>query len=305
MNILIQNYNTNFSTEATYFNHALVSVEAQSFLWEPSQISAFDIFDRVNPDIFITKYDNLNTDIIKVMSGSKCKIVINVSGIQENEARSLEETLEENKIKCEFCFYNNKKPKGFKKTKLVQIMSAADVFLPRILNYDFQLPYAVVSDCEISKEATDKLGGVYHKIGIGGAKQDCFDISYNIIDMSRYTHIYKNILLVSDTPEVVCGQPFFDFSLKAPPNGKCAVHLTDRNSKMVGDFMLKIFDDVDIPKTQMNKYIKSTIWRKHTALNRTERLMKNLGDEDTCNKIRTMRDKLISQAEEMAKEVEA
>ena len=65
MKTLIQNYSSALSTEAMYFNRCLQEGGVDSVLWANGQTSAFDIFDAVRPEIFISHYKFITTDITK------------------------------------------------------------------------------------------------------------------------------------------------------------------------------------------------------------------------------------------------
>lgn len=287
MKILIENYNSHTSTEASYFHQALTQAEVEVFLWQRQQYTAFDIFDIVDPDIFITKYKNICPDTLKRMSNTKCKIIINVSGISENEAANLEETINESKIQCPFVFYNLESPKGFKKIKTVQIMQGADIFLPHTQSSPKQVAYGLVSDNLF--DVGDKLGNVYHKICLGETSDEA-DVSMNIFDLSNVLHIYSNVLLAGKNPDIVCGQVFLDSTIRI--TGKCSVHLDDKNQKMVSDYMLHLFPELPGKQELIKNYLRTTILRKHSCINRAERLMKNIGDDEICQKLRKIKDNI-------------
>lgn len=289
MKILFDNYNTPKSTESTYLATALSNVGLQVAHWD-RRISAFDIFDRYQPDIFVTKWDFVEEDAMKRLSGDKCKVIINTTGITENGAADLEKYLEEMKIEVMFAFYNFEKPTGFKKTKCVQIMPGADVFLPSQQNLGMKIPYALVGDnLNLEKEG---VGEVYHKICLG-QPLDGFDLGLHLSDLVRTSDCYQNVILMGDDPEIICGQSFFDLTIRL--NGKCLVDVNKNNEKTVGEFMLQIFPELPEDAAAAKKYIRSTILRKHTAFNRAERLCKNIGmPEEVLNNLRKLQDSLIN-----------
>lgn len=291
MKVLIFNYNNIYSTEASYLHQTLVRAGVDIHLWDNPNISAFDAIDQVDPDVFITHHMTLSEDMMKRLSGSKCKLVINVTNIPENSAESLENVLSEMNIKCPFVFYNFSKPKGFSKIKTVQIMPAADIFIPYGRG-NRTIPYAILSTTPFEEEPV-QVGEIYHKILMAAEVHESADANYSVGELAQLAGMYDSVLLTGDTPELVCGQAFFDMTMKC--SGKCAVRITDENEKMVGEFMVNIFPDMPEEKEKVRDYMQSQIFHKNTCLNRAERLAKNLGLDEVCSNLRKMQDSFINQ----------
>ena len=289
MKILIENYTDLLSTEPTYLNHAFSQAGVESHLWEPAGATVFDIFDRFHPDFYITHYNRIDEARIKRLSQSACKVILNVSGIQENEAKDLENTLKSNNINIAFCFYNFNKPVGFK-CKTVQIMPGADIFLEGMAPSPRQIPTAFVSDELFDEKVFPKpgWGDVYHKIAL--ADIDGVDARMSLIDLIRSSHVYTNVKLFGSNPALICGQAFFDLSIRLA--GKCSIDINDENEKMVGEFMENLFPELPGTPEQIKNYITSTILAKHTCLNRAERLIQNIGNEEVANNLRAMQDQV-------------
>ena len=64
MKILIHNYSSEISTEPFYLAQALANMGYETRIWN-NEVSAFDIFDTFDPDVFITHYQIITTDIAK------------------------------------------------------------------------------------------------------------------------------------------------------------------------------------------------------------------------------------------------
>jgi hypothetical protein len=258
----------------------------ETYHWSDKRISTYDMFDSFNPNVFVTKYNMLNVDVLSYLSDRKTvSLVLNVSGILENEARDLEETLESSGIKTIFVYYSGVKPTGFDKIKVVQIMQAADIFLPSQPAGNRQIPFAVVSDEEL--DTSGKVGKVYHKVLLSGEPLKDFDVNYSVIDLSAASAMYENMLLCGNNPELVCGQLFFDMTIRL--KGKCAIDITDQNAKMVDDFMKDVFGETNSDSEDMKNILKTTILNKHTAINRAERFAKFVGlPEPVLNNIRNL-----------------
>ena len=133
MKLLIQNYSSEETTEPLYINECVNRVEgSSSAIWGDKSVSAYDMFDAVNPDLFLTHYTLLSDDVVKYLSSSGIDLVLNITGAEQGHIDMLEEIISNNKIKCPLVFTN--KPQGLsqiiqRKTKLVSIMHAADPFL--------------------------------------------------------------------------------------------------------------------------------------------------------------------------------
>ena len=68
MQVLIQNYATSRSTEPLYFSETLNEVGVRAILWQNPEVGAFDMFDTVQPSLFVTNYKLITNDIIKYLT---------------------------------------------------------------------------------------------------------------------------------------------------------------------------------------------------------------------------------------------
>lgn len=286
MKILIQNYNNEFSTEASYLQHSFSQAGLECVMWEEDRLSAFDAFDQFQPDVFISHYMNISPDTIKRLSNDKCKLVLNVSEITENSAGDLEEALKEANVNIEFFFYNYSKPSGFT-VDCVQVMSGADVFLGGHSPSMRQIPWAVVSD---QPEVPEVPSDVYHKLTLAAEHNDSFDAALTIADLCNTSSVYTNIMLAGNDPKLIIGQPFFDMTIRL--SGKCTVKINDENEKLVGEFMQHVFSDFPGTPEAVKDYMVNTVMKKHTCLNRAERVASKLGLEEATQNLRKMQERL-------------
>jgi hypothetical protein len=91
MKILIHNYSSETSTEPMLLAQAFKDGGYQVNIW-PSTVSAYDIFDTVQPDIFICRATLLNREMIKRLSESpNCKVVINCEGLVPEQLPQLDQ----------------------------------------------------------------------------------------------------------------------------------------------------------------------------------------------------------------------
>jgi hypothetical protein len=286
MKILLDNYNDLYSTEASALHQCLVRVGVDAHIWENKNISAFDAFDQIDPDVFITSYMMLTEDVLKRLSGTKISVVIKVEGITENGAADLENLLTTSKINCPFVFYSFKKPSGFNKLKAVQIMPAADIFIPTIEG-GRKIPCAIISDGDFK---TPEYTEVYHKVGMATEAVNDADVTMNIIDLNRCASMYENVELCGSNQNLMCGQLFFDMTLKV--SGKCILDVTDENREMIVTFMEDLFPELSEKPDEAKRYVLSTVLSKHTCLNRAERMMQNLKLEEVCLNLRKLQESL-------------
>ena len=79
MKILVDNYLNNEHTQPLYFYESLRSIEGiQSYYW-PNEGSAYDTFDDIKPDIFISSI-NCSYDKVHYVQRSNMSHVINTDG---------------------------------------------------------------------------------------------------------------------------------------------------------------------------------------------------------------------------------
>jgi len=289
MKILFENYNTVKSTESSYLHNSFVKAGVDALIWESQtvNVSVFDVFDEVKPDFFITHYMNLKPEVLKRLANDKCQLALNVSGISENEARNLEETLEEGNVKVKFFFYSAEKPSGLK-GKTVQILPAADIFLGVNPPSPNQIPWANISEEPVEEMPEDVK--VYHNISMGDDYLG--DARLNVMQLIQKLNIYKNVQFHGSS-DFVLGQAFLDSTIRI--SGKATIKINPENQKKVTGFMMDLFPEFPEDPEKSKAYMVSTILRKHTCLNRAERLAKNLGLEEAVSNLRSLQDNLNQQ----------
>ena len=85
MKALIQNYASVDTTEPLYLSECLNSVGIETTTWKNQDVSAFDMFDLSNPNLFITHYNLVTNDIIKYLSGHQnIECILNITGASKN-----------------------------------------------------------------------------------------------------------------------------------------------------------------------------------------------------------------------------
>lgn len=290
MRILIENYNTVTSTEATYFHNCLIQAGVEVSMWNPEidKIAVFDLFDQVDPDVFLTHYTKLTPEVIKRLGKGSCQLVLNVSGIEKNSAENLEQELAAGNVKTKFFFYNRVKPEGLT-TKCIEIMPGADIFLGFSQPSPRQIPWATVSDSPV--DVGDDFE-VYHNISTSPAYEG--DLQLDLPTLSQKLSLYRNVRIHGD-PDYVISQLFLDCAVRT--HGKTTIKLTDENQAEVTAFFMRILPDLPAGDGA-TVYIKSTILSKHSCFNRAERLAKQLGMDETVNNLREIQNSIRNQIQD-------
>jgi hypothetical protein len=131
MKFLISNYSSESQTEPFYFNTSINLLNGyKSTLWDNNTTSAYDIFDLVKPDYYITHISAIPTDVIDYLRNHKTtSIILNVTGETRDNLEKMEQILIEESIKCPF-FYTNSDDEVYKlkNIKMLSIPFGADVF---------------------------------------------------------------------------------------------------------------------------------------------------------------------------------
>lgn len=79
MKILVHNYSSEINTEPLYINEAAKSKGLDSIIWN-NQESAFDIFDKHRPDLYITSWRSIRKDTVERLLEEDIKVMINITG---------------------------------------------------------------------------------------------------------------------------------------------------------------------------------------------------------------------------------
>lgn len=94
MNILIDNFITQVSTQSLYFYHELKkNTNIETYYWPSKNISTYDIFDDTKPDLFISHCASLNYELASYLDDNKNKdiiIALSTSGINPKKLIELE-----------------------------------------------------------------------------------------------------------------------------------------------------------------------------------------------------------------------
>jgi hypothetical protein len=288
MKFVISNYTSSSQTEAIYFNASINLLEnCQSILWNPSEISLYDIMDHTQPDIFICHAAGIPQDIIQYSKeNNRPELIINVTGIEDKNVIQIEEFLLENGVKILFFFSNSLDKIASQKTKTINIPFGADVYLntQSDINYNVDTCFLVNNPEEIV-EIKDLT---YHYLSTNPSLEKEADAIVSSMQMGGLYSKYNNIVLKYFN--AILPQLFFD----AIYYGKNVNYdLGEQKQEQVLKLIKRVLKTEDISFENIKQIVQS----KHTCLNRTKSLLSQLPCQESINTI----DKLIEQYKERAK----
>jgi hypothetical protein len=268
MRVLIDNYSSRTSTEPIYFEQTMKRVGIEAVVWNRNQISTYDVFDRVQPDLFITHYNHLDNDIIKYLFGSTkpLDLVLNVTGLDEEKSVALNQLLKDlktKKVNVPFVFSNT--PEGIPEARLKDfkthsILPGADLFIPNHSGLDFEIDAARVYMSELDHDFNGEHD-TYHNIEIG-EKTEFSDFSATAVDMMPLYSKYKQVCFIGK-PEDLVSQLLFDSKIR------------HGNVKLVSDNQERL-DTILGGVCKTNLASPQDIKTRHTCLHRTKRLLSKL-----------------------------
>jgi hypothetical protein len=262
MKFLISNYSSYWNTEALYLNGSLNTVEDNiSAIYDPNK-SAYDNFDIVKPDIFITHFTHLSRDIVSYIKDTKIKLVICLSGIEEKDASKVKEvvdSLESNGIIASYYGYVSWASQY--KFKFLNLLPAADIFVNRT-KANFKIDKLIFIDSEDQLVEQD---GTYHFTTTVPELHNKVDFVLPIFGLNSIFKCYDQIVF---SKSYIGSQVSFD-----------AIY---SDVKTIFD----VQKDTDLLSNifKGEKFL-SSVKKKHTCLNRTKSLMSFLSCNDLVQKI--------------------
>lgn len=278
MRILIQNYSDTMTTQPMYLHQCFRATEAaQSHLWNVKDpISAFDMLDRFNPDVFITSYKTINKDIIKYLGQRKIPTVCDIT----NAAQEVLDQLD-NMIAPLFYITENYNFLSDVKSRNVinRLHPALDVFsIPRSLP-DFTVPVALIcananDDYKSYCEEYDS----YHKINLAG-QEEGFDLTENLATLSSLYQHYDKVILCDDI-KVITSQVFFDSLMKSK---NMFSKVPESQKELFNEFLSNMFEEEETD--DLLDGLKKQIAKKHTCFSRASRLMELLNNQEAAKKL--------------------
>ena len=203
MKVLISDYTSNESSEPLYLNTVLNTIGCSSSLWSRN-ISAFDMFDLTKPDLHITHHSMLTKDLATYLKDAQIDLVINITGLNQQQLSQLEIVLTDYNIKPKFFFINYHHHGLESKTNIVTILHGVDLFLGQS-EIQYNIDYGIFINNET--QITD-FKDSYHYVTNNDKLTNTADI---FLPIYRLNNLYCNYnYIVFKYFDNIFPQAFFD-----------------------------------------------------------------------------------------------
>lgn len=268
MKVLISDYSSNHTTEPLYLNTIFNTIGCESTIW-PKNISTFDMFDMSMPNLHITHHSMLTKDLAIYLQNTKINIIVNITGISQQNLTSLDNIFSEYNIHPLFFFVNGYDSNLKSKTNIVSILHGADIFLGKI-QQQYEIDYGIFVD---NKNQMEPIGQTYHYITNSDNLTNDVDIYLPVFRLNNLYVNYKNIVIKYFNK--ILPQILFDASIY---NGNVFFDIKDRS--LLDDHLKKLLGEEN--KCNLNNdesgKIRDLILKKHTCLHRAKSLLSQLPD---------------------------
>jgi hypothetical protein len=237
--------------------------EFKSAIWHPSQISAYDIFDIVKPDVYLTHALMINTEAVQYMKSNKSiKMVISTNGLNQKETEELEDLIQNQDINCAFLFNDALCSNKTKQINTVCVNAGADVFV-NVDDASYDIDKAIiVNDSSEIKE----YDGSYHIISPNSKVSDNVDLFLPSAKISSIIKNYKEVVFRSLEGS---SQLLYDCIYYG---NKVILDFEDKDYQNKTLNIINKVLKIDISNEAPEK-IKETVTSKHTCLNRAKSLL--------------------------------
>ncbi|NBP14747.1 hypothetical protein EBU95_10170 [bacterium] len=277
MKAIVQNYVTAFSTESMYITETINRISGCSAAYWKNNISAYDIFDTVKPDVFFTHASFLKKDTVEYLSNNaNIECVFNITGLNQDVVNNINNLIKDQNIKCPL-LYTNELNKNLKsKINLQYIPLGFDQYNPII----HDIPeYKIDLGCfSISKEVVvPEEFKTYHILGsVSNA-----DIKSTILEIPSLCTRYKNFVICDDSN--IVSQAFYTSLYYGTPT---YYHTSNEKIKQAIKNITKCENTFDINNKEEYQWkdIQEQIKSKHTGANRVKTMFSNFS-HDIATKI--------------------
>lgn len=262
MKFLISNYSNPWYTEPYYFNAGLNLIDGASSSIVNPQISIYDNFDSVKPDVFVTHLSQISKDVISYLRDNKnIKLVVNTNWIDDNSINNAASFISEQGITPTF-FGND--DRTINSLQYIKILYGADTFLQSPSpEYSIQKLIFVTSNDQIVE-----LDGTYHYATINQ------DISKEV---DFFVHITMLNSLFPNYKEII-------FKSSSYIGTQLAFNAIYSGVKVVFD--TKDPKDLDkIDSLFKGQKLLSSVKTKHTGLHRLKSLLSQISCQDLSTKL--------------------
>lgn len=279
MKLLTQNYSSHYTTEPFYLTECFKRVGVDAHLWADSNVSAFDMFDTVNPDVFVGHFAYLTEDVVKYLSQNKnIKPVINVTGTNQQQLKGITDTFMSMGLESPILFSNNfVHSHGDAVNK---ILPAFDVFI-QAAPPQFKIPLAVIANSK--NEAVDKFisdKDVYHLVSYG-ANEEWADFTVDIRNFWGISACYDEVTLIDDGM-ISTSQFFFQATMMC--NKINITSQTEEQREAFQEILSSLFTSEETSEN-VGSVVKKQIIKNHTCFNRASELASILGLEEQSKKL--------------------
>lgn len=282
MKVLISDYSSNNTTEPLYLNTIFNTIGCESTLW-PKNISTFDMFDMTQPNLHITHHSMLSRDLAVYLQNAKVDLVVNITGISQQNLTALDSILDDYKIKPVFFFVNRYDPKLKSKTNIVTILHGADLFLGAV-QPQYSIDYGIFVN---STSQIKPLGDTYHYITSNDKLVNDADIFLPVYRLNNVYPNYKHIVIRYF--DGIVPQIFFDASLYSH------VFFDLENREILNSHLKRILHEEN--KCSLEDYtsgnVRDLITKKHTCLHRAKSLLSQLSCKDLTDSLQGLIERSI------------
>lgn len=281
MNFLIDNYSDYNQTQPLYLHkHINEYDEHVAYIKSDNNISIYDLFDTLNPDVYITAAHKLSKDAVLYLKENQkdknIRLALSIQSVKNSDIVAIENLLAKHGVECMFFFLNcNTKNKPVaRKTNIFILPDAADTNLDIKLDLNFKIDRAFMVD---TNTINKHRNGTYHVIttnpNIGSVD---FNLPVNLLP-AMYPK-YDEVIFTNLTDYLP--QTFFDAILYG---NKVFYDVEDKeNSKKLDEICDKVFglggklNYKNQDKLQDFTAIQSTVVDKHTSIHRTKSLLSQI-----------------------------
>lgn len=288
MRTLIQNYSSTLSTEPMYLHRCLVESGEEAHLWSDQNQSAYDIFDYIKPDLFVSHYKFLTNDILKYLSQSKnIAMALNVTGASQDDIEKVESVLQQAKVNIALTFTNLYENTLRSKLDIKQLYPAADIFLSALPTPDYEMDtcFFALSDSEDLNTLQSKESN-YHTVGFTQSDKPYADMSLDVTSSVSFYNKYRKCVLVGDV-NFVTSQILYDCLLKCK-SINLKVH--ESQQKVLDSRLANLFSEIS--GEDMSEILKNQIKTKHNCIRRSAKFFRLLKAKDVSEKLERMSEKL-------------
>tara|TARA_B100001059_G_C17800833_1_gene566069 strand:- start:40 stop:894 length:855 start_codon:yes stop_codon:yes gene_type:complete len=282
MKMLIQNYSSHYTTEPFYLVESFRRAGIDAHLWGDVNTSAFDMFDTVQPDVFIGHFAYLTEDVVKYLSQNKnIKTVVNVTGTNKQQLKGITDTFISMGLENVVLFTNNYVYSG--EDSVHKILPAFDVFIQRN-EPQFNLPLAVIANGKtdfVDDFVKDK--DVYHLVSYG-ANEEWADFMTDIRNFWAVSACYDDVTVIDDGL-VSTSQFFFQATMMC--NKLNITSQTEEQRDAFQEILSMLFESEETSQ-DVGGVIRKQILKNHTCFNRASQLAGILGLKEESKKLLEM-----------------